>query len=485
MIALQAAVVALALSGAGETVLLDFHADWCGPCQQMNGTVGQLTARGFPVRKVNIDQEKALAARYKVSSIPCFVMVADGQEIDREVGVVSLARLEQMLQAAGVARPSAGSTPQSNSLANSSANSRPSLGQSEIVQFPATLSEAPLNAQRLAAPLAPIANPPSATQEETQDPALARFVACSARIKIDDGNGLSVGSGTIIDSREGEALILTCAHIFRDSQGKGKITVDLFSPGAPKGNPGRLISYDPKSDVGLLSIRPGVPVVAARIAPASHTVRKNDQVVNVGCSGGDDPTARGSRITAIDKFVGSPNLQVAGQPVQGRSGGGLFTTSGLVIGVCNAADPTDDEGLYAALTAVHAELDRAGLGEMCANPVTTSPAVSSIAASETPSLPERMPDVSDLRKPAGMRQTSAAVPAAATNAAPAAVNNLPALAPAEAAAIARLQQLGPGAEVIFIVKPHPNSKGEPIVIEKPSPALLQHLSRVQGAGANR
>ena len=75
-----------------------------------------------------------------------------------------------------------------------------------------------------------------------------------------------------------------------------------------------------------------------------------------------------------------------------------------------------------------------------------------IAASETPSLPERMPDVSDLRMPAGMRQTSAAVPAGASNAAPAAVNNLPTLAPAEAAAIARLQQLGPNAEVICIVK---------------------------------
>jgi hypothetical protein len=86
-----------------------------------------------------------------------------------------------------------------------------------------------------------------------------------------------------------------------------------------------------------------------------------------------------------------------------------------------------------------------------------------------------MPDVSDLRMPAGMRQTSAAVPAAlAPNA-----NNLPALTAAESATLARLQQLGPNAEVICIVKPNSNTPGETIVLDKLSPALLQHLSRMQ------
>src|SRR5207248_11561214 len=46
------------------------------------------------------------------------------------------------------------------------------------------------------------------------------------------------------------------------------------------------------------------------------------------------------------------NVQVAGQPVVGRSGGGLFSADGMVIGVCNAAEPVDREGLFAALGSI-------------------------------------------------------------------------------------------------------------------------------------
>ena len=74
------------------------------------------------------------------------------------------------------------------------------------------------------------------------------------------------------------------------------------------------------------------------------------------------PTARHSQITSLDKFAGPPNIQVAGQPVEGRSGGGLFSADGYVIGVCNAADPSDREGLFAALGSIYAELDRKPIG---------------------------------------------------------------------------------------------------------------------------
>ena len=52
MISLQSAVLALAVSGVqGETVLLDFCAEWCTPCKQMDHVVRELSAKGYPVRK--------------------------------------------------------------------------------------------------------------------------------------------------------------------------------------------------------------------------------------------------------------------------------------------------------------------------------------------------------------------------------------------------------------------------------------------------
>ena len=87
----------------------------------------------------------------------------------------------------------------------------------------------------------------------------------------------------------------------------------------------------------------------------------NDTVISVGCDGGADATPRETHVTSINRYVSAPNLQVAFQPVQGRSGGGLFTSDGFVVGVCYAADPEAGEGLFAALPALHALLDREGL----------------------------------------------------------------------------------------------------------------------------
>ena len=58
MVSLQVAIAAMALSGVGQTVLLDFYSDSCGPCREMNPTVQALVDAGYPVQRVNVDQEQ-------------------------------------------------------------------------------------------------------------------------------------------------------------------------------------------------------------------------------------------------------------------------------------------------------------------------------------------------------------------------------------------------------------------------------------------
>ena len=450
MVSLQAALVSalLTVSAPGETVLLDFTASWCGPCQQMAPVVNQLMLQGAPIRKVDIDRERELAARYKVTGVPCFVMVVDGREVDREVGATTPQRLQQMLAAARQTEPSEPANVTFRGQSPDNQAQSPLRPQS----LPGIRSEPPLSAAIVKA-----AATPSKPQPAT-GPLAEKLIASSVRLRINDGDGHSVGSGTIIDSRAGEALIVTCGHVFRDSQGKGQITVDLFGPGATQGIPGKLVSYDLESDVGLVSIRPGRPVTAARLAKPNYRAKENDPVINIGCDHGADATAHVSRINGINKFMGPPNVVVAGQPVQGRSGGGLFSAEGHVIGVCNAADPTDDQGLYAAIDSIYAELTELGLTAMIVAGVETA----DLAAVAPPAMPERMP------APAQVPPQTVAT-AAREQATP---------------SINQLSTLHETAEVICIVRPrsNPTGKSQVIVLDQASPALLEHL---QAAGLGR
>ena len=198
---------------------------------------------------------------------------------------------------------------------------------------------------------------PTQTATSPRDLALASTV----RIRIDDKAGQSYGSGTVVDVHGSEALVLTCAHIFRSSQGRGPITVDRFDQGRIESAKGTLISHDYEMDVALLSMKLTRAMRPARVAGKAHHAAANDEVFSVGCNHGQPPTAVLGRVKAINKYLGAPNITASGRPVDGRSGGGLFSPEGLLIGVCNAADPTIDEGLYAAAPRVHQALDRNGL----------------------------------------------------------------------------------------------------------------------------
>ncbi len=71
-----------------DVVLVDFYADWCGPCKMLEPVVEELAAEtDATVAKVDVDAHQQLAATYSVQGVPTLVLFADGEPVERLVGV--------------------------------------------------------------------------------------------------------------------------------------------------------------------------------------------------------------------------------------------------------------------------------------------------------------------------------------------------------------------------------------------------------------
>jgi thioredoxin 1 len=71
-----------------DVVLVDFYADWCGPCQMLEPVVGTLAAEtAATVAKVDVDANQALASAYGVRGVPTVALFADGEQVEEIVGV--------------------------------------------------------------------------------------------------------------------------------------------------------------------------------------------------------------------------------------------------------------------------------------------------------------------------------------------------------------------------------------------------------------
>ncbi|HEY9798961.1 MAG TPA: thioredoxin [Leptolyngbyaceae cyanobacterium] len=89
------------LSGSDLPVLVDFYADWCGPCQMMATILQQVnTQLKDRIRIVKIDTEKytELATQYQIAALPTLVLFKQGQPVERIEGVVQAPQLVQHLQ---------------------------------------------------------------------------------------------------------------------------------------------------------------------------------------------------------------------------------------------------------------------------------------------------------------------------------------------------------------------------------------------------
>ena len=89
--------------GADKPVLVDFYADWCGPCKMMAPAVEQLAEEmegTAIVGKLNVDENEEIAMRYQVMSIPTLLIFKGGQIVNKAVGVQKKEIVRKMLEEA-------------------------------------------------------------------------------------------------------------------------------------------------------------------------------------------------------------------------------------------------------------------------------------------------------------------------------------------------------------------------------------------------
>lgn len=85
---------------AAPVAMVDFWAEWCGPCKMLSPAVEELAAQyegRALVAKVNVDEEPDLARRFGIMSIPTVVFLKDGQEVERKVGLMPGAMFSAVL----------------------------------------------------------------------------------------------------------------------------------------------------------------------------------------------------------------------------------------------------------------------------------------------------------------------------------------------------------------------------------------------------
>ena len=175
-----------------------------------------------------------------------------------------------------------------------------------------------------------------------------------------------------------------------------------------------------------------------------------------------------SVINSINRYEGPDNVQASGIPVDGRSGGGLFTADGTLVGVCNGADYEDEEGYYAALPTIYEELNKMNITHL----FNQAPATQ--LASHTSPLPTTHLQPTSVA-PARMAKNT--IPQQAlTPAIPAQLNST------EIELLNYLRSHGNDTEVLLLLKSKTDPNVKPAVFtlpSTPSPQLLRQMMATQ------
>jgi len=360
LLLLQVGVASGLPQDAGQSQLFFFTMDGCGPCAQMEPEIRRLADAGYPVRVVDARANPAWTNHFSVGSTPTSILVAGNVAVRRQTGIVPAAELAQWFH---------------DHAASSDSRNAPNREQPSTSAQPERNASGPDPVIRQVSNETPARTFASSSAQPSGNIQMATMQA-TVRLKVEDESGFSYATGTVIHSHGTEAIVLTCGHVFRDCNGREKITADIGwgTNGEPVTVPGRMLDYDagPK-DVAIVVIQPGFEVPSVSVAPAQMVVSPGDEVFSIGCDMGQPPTIRKTRVKSLSNYDGVDKYDIFGRPVEGRSGGGLFSAGGQLVGVCNAAAVDFDEGIYSGLENVWSQLARTNLDRLLSMPPTAQP----------------------------------------------------------------------------------------------------------------
>lgn len=85
---------------SNKTVLIDFYADWCGPCKMLSPIVDEVAEENEDIKvvKINIDEVQDIAVEYQIMSIPTLVVIKNGKEVNRSVGVIDKSEILELVK---------------------------------------------------------------------------------------------------------------------------------------------------------------------------------------------------------------------------------------------------------------------------------------------------------------------------------------------------------------------------------------------------
>ena len=83
-----------------KIVLVDFYANWCGPCKMLKPVLSSVAESHADIKvvSINVDEAEELSMSYGISSIPCLIKFKDGIEVDRSIGFKSKEEIEKLIE---------------------------------------------------------------------------------------------------------------------------------------------------------------------------------------------------------------------------------------------------------------------------------------------------------------------------------------------------------------------------------------------------